>query len=447
MAAKSAGELGVWKWILLVVVVLAGSCGGGVFWAYSAGKFDKIKEWAQPGTKPTEVRLEPARKGDLVRTVSAPGAVESRTKVVISAQVSARIVALPKREGEAVKAGDLLVRLDDRDLRAALEAARADLKAEESRLEGVRANLANATAELGRRRELFDSKDISRAELDLAEAEFRRAQATVEAAMHGIDASRQRIIRAERDLDNTVITAPFDGTVTRVNAEVGELVLVGTLNNPASAIMEVHDLSTMLVRARVDESNIAPVQIGQKSKVYINSFPNRVFDGMVDRIKPQQMQDRDGTKYFESEVLLEVPSDVRLYAGMTANVDIEVQTLRDVLRVPSQAIVDRAVDDLPRAVVDGSPNVDRAKKFARVVYTVEDGKAKAVPVAVGASDLTTTVVLAGLEVEERIVVGPAKALIGLRDGQRVAEATEKPGERSGETGQAGVGDRGAGKGS
>ena len=139
------------------------------------------------------------------------------------------------------------------------------------------------------------------------------------------------------------------------------------------------------------------------------------------RIIPQMQLDRDGTKYFEVEVLINIPSGVALKTGMTANVDIQVQVLSDVIKVPSQAIVDRAIDELPKAVVDASPHLDRAKKLARVVYKLVDGKAVSAPVSVGASDLTTTVVLAGISTSDQLVVGPAKTLINLKDGTRLTK--------------------------
>jgi HlyD family secretion protein len=418
----------VWKWILVLAVLLMGSCVGGGWWLHSSGKLKELEQRFRPGAKPVEVKLETVNKGSLIRTVSAPGQIEPRTRVQVSAQVVAKIMELPFRENQAVKKGDLLVKLDARDLQAALDAVKASMRGEQARLEGAKATLANLTAELGRKRELYSTKDISKAELDQVEAEYLRAVSQVRSSEHQIEIAQANIIRAERDLENSTILSPLDGIVTRVNAEVGELVFVGTMNNAASVIMEVADLNAMLLKARVDESNIAPVEVGQKAKVFINAFPNRTFDGVVERVRPQRQQDRDGTAYFETEILVSIPAGVTLLSGLTANADIEVQTISDVVKVPSQAILDRAIDDLPREVVEQSPNVDRAKKFARVVFTLVDGKARSVPVAVGASDLTNTVILAGLDDNTEIITGPAKALMNLKDGQSLARMSETPAE-------------------
>ena len=411
----------MWKWLTGIGLVLLTGCAGGGYWLYSSGTYKQLEEKFNPASKALEVRLETPAKGELIRVVSAPGQVEARTKVQVSSQVSARIIKLPYKGGEHVKKGDLLVQLDDRDLKAALDAAAADKAAEMARLEGTRAQLSNLQVDLGRKRELFSTKDIPKSDLDTAETAVLQTQAAVAAAEHGIESAEARIVRARRDLENTTIIAEFDGTVTKVSAEAGELVMIGTLNNPSSVIMEVADLSNMIVRARVDESNIAPIELNQKSRVYINAFRNIDFDGQVQRIIPQMQLDRDGTKYFEVEVLINIPSGVALKTGMTANVDIQVQVLSDVIKVPSQAIVDRAIDELPKAVVDASPHLDRAKKLARVVYKLVDGKAVSAPVSVGASDLTTTVVLAGISTSDQLVVGPAKTLINLKDGTRLTK--------------------------
>jgi HlyD family secretion protein len=408
-----------------VSLVLVGGCLGTGSWAHSSGKFDELMKMVRPELKPTEVRLTRAVKGDLVRTVSAPGQIEPRTKIEVSAQVSARIIAMPFRENEVVKKGDVVVRLDARDLAALLDGARAQLKSEEARLEGARASFINAELELNRRKELLSTKDVSQAEVDGAQAEYLRAQSNLSMVQHGIEAAQADIRRAEKNLDNAVITSPVDGVIVVRNAEVGETVVVGTLNNPGSVIMEIADLSVMVLKARVDEANIAPVKEGQKARLYVNAYPDRTFTGTVELVGLKRQVDRDGTAYFETEILIDLPEGMLLRSGLTANADIEVETFREVIKVPSQAVLDRPLDELPRRVTDGNPNVDAAKKFARVVYVIEDGKAQPVPVVVGPSDLTHTVILGGLEDGREVITGPFKALVNLKQDQLVGEQTDK----------------------
>lgn len=416
----------MWKWFLAVFLILVAGCAGGAFWLKSSGQLSKLQEQFQPDFKSTAVRLEAVSRGNLVRTISAPGLTEPRTKVSISAQVSARIIGLPFRENEIVKMGDVVVRLDARDLVANLDSAKAQLKSEEARVEGSKASFANSSAELGRRRELFATKDISKSDLDAGEADYARAEANLRQAQFSIDIARANISRAEKDLDNAVISAPFDGVIVKLNAEVGELVVVGTLNNAGSVIMQIADLSAMLVKAKVDEANVALVQPEQISKVFFNAYGEQAFTAKVVRVQLQRLVDRDGTAYFETELLLDNPEGQKLFWGLTANCDIEVQTIRDVVRVPSQAVLDRPVDEIPKDIRDTNQFVDKNKKFARVVYKIVDGKAVTVPVSIGPSDLTHTVILGGIEPGEIIVTGPFKALVSLKHDQKIVDEATVP---------------------
>lgn len=369
----------------------------------------------------TEVRLAPVAAGTLTRTINAPGEIDARSRVEISAQVSARVVELPFQEGDALRSGDIVVRLDDRDLSAALDAARAQMLADEARLAGAQADLNEAQIDAARQEGLFETKDTSQATLDAARTRLQRAESTVAQIRHAIAISQARIRQAERDLDNTIIRSPIDGVVTVLSADVGELVVVGTLNNPGSVIMEIADLSQMLVTTRIDESNIALVEPGQPATVYVNAYPDAELPGEVTFVGLARKLWRDNSGYIEAEVLLSDPGARRLQTGLTANVDIRVATLADVLKVPSQAVVDRRIEELPGSVVDDSPLLDRTRTFARVVYVYDtaEGVAKVRPVDIGPSDLTDTVILGGLEGDEQVIVGPFKALRDLKDGMNV----------------------------
>ncbi len=423
------------KWLIgivvLVVLVLGGLALAGVMLRGGAGAATGTAEaggsgWARLANRqaaPTEVILREAVKGDLARTVAAPGSIEPRTNVAISAQVSARITALPFREGDAVQAGDVVVRLDARDLAAALASAEAQLRSEEARLDGARAGFIRAQTAFGRSRELFDTKDIAQAELDLAEAEYLSARSQLGMAEQGIEIAKAVIAQREKDLDNAIITSPIAGTITSLNTEVGETVIVGTTNNPGSIIMEIADLEVMLLKAQVDETNMAAVQPGQRARVYINAYPDYTFDGLVQRIGLKRQVAQDGVGYFDTEILLEPHDDApTLRSGLTANTEIEVERLFDVVKVPSQAVLDRRIDELPREVVDASPHADAARTFARVVFVMNDaGEARARPVRTGPSDLTETAIIAGLEAGERVVVGPFRVLVSLRHGQKLKD--------------------------
>lgn len=448
----------MWKWIVGTFVGIAIVCGGGGFLLTSSDGFQKL---VNPPEKAIEVRLETVVVRDLVRTVGAPGTVQPRRIVKLSAQVSARIEELPFEEGARVNAGDVVVRLDDEELQARLESAEANLKVQEARvaeaevqaesaraslrselasLEGARAAYDQASAEAGRVRELFDSKDRSQADLDRAEAAFQQEASRVAVAQAGVEIAEQNVKRAEagvlgaraavevaradiravrKDLENATIVSPIDGIITTLNSEVGELVVVGTMNNAASVIMEIADLSEMILEARVDEANVSDVRPGQSADVFINAYPGTVFRGEVRRVGKQRKTYTDQTRYFETEIVIEMAEGQTLPAGLTASCDIYVQTIPDAIQVPSQAVLSRRIADLPKDVIEGNDLVDQRKTFTYVVYTVREGRARPVPVDIGPSDLKNTILEAGLGEGDLVIAGPYKILEELKDGQLV----------------------------
>ena len=438
----------MWKWLGLVLLFILGLCAAAAIFASQSGVQAMLRGRIDPESKPATVRFGVAEVGRLQRAISAPGELEPKSKVEISAQVSARIVELPKRENTRVVKDDVLVKLDDRDLVALLDSARAQLASEQARLEGARAELATAESELSRAARLVQSGDVAKTEQERAQLAYDRAMSGLRQVEQAIESAKASIRRAEKDLDNTVIRSPIDGVVTVLNAEIGETVVVGTLNSPGSIIMEVADLGSMMVKARVDEGNIAPVQAGQRARVYINAYRDVEFAGTVEYVSLKRMQDRENTPYFEVRVVIDGVDGaghqvgqqggqqgkpgVELREGLAANVDVLVETFENVVRVPSQAVVDRSVDELPLAVTKDNPLIDVNKKFTRVVFLEEGGKAVARPVKTGVSDQTHTVIVDGLAAGQRVVVGPYKELLKLKhersledEATKVKEAKEK----------------------
>jgi HlyD family secretion protein len=217
--------------------------------------------------------------------------------------------------------------------------------------------------------------------------------------------------------------------VTRINAEVGEVVIYGTMNNPGTVILEVADLSTMLLVAQVDEADVGKLEVGQKAKVFVQTFPDDEFKGVVDTIAlTHRISPSTATKYFRTEILLE--GDVKkLFSGLTAHVDIETFKHEDILNVPSQAVLGRAIDDLPLDIRENCPEVDKEKTFTPVVYRYIDGKAVVTPVKIGPSNLTHTIILSGITEDDKIIVGPYKELEGLKHDMKIRDEREIEAEK------------------
>jgi HlyD family secretion protein len=208
---------------------------------------------------------------------------------------------------------------------------------------------------------------------------------------------------------------------------VGELVVTGTMDNAGTVILEVADLSQMLVNASIEEADIAKVKIGQKAKVRMQAYPDQVFDGVVRSVALAQTDEKDGTKDYKAEVLLNT-SGKRLPTGLSADVEISTQQHKNILKVPSQAVLGRPLDDLPPEIRK-SPEIDKTKTVAVVVFVVRDGKAVAVPVKIDASDISDTIIDSGLKGGEHVIVGPYTVLGSIANDQSVKEeaaSTTKP---------------------
>lgn len=416
--------------------------------------------------KPMTVRLEKAALGDLTEAVQATGEIEPKTKVSISARVAARIAKLPFKEGDNVTAGNattsasVLVVLDATDLQAALKSAQARYAGQQAQIKVAEAHiasqksqiivnqvqLADARRDLLREQQLRASNNVSLADLEQAQRKVDELTAQLEAATHSLegeqlgqtvlernlDAAEAEITRARNELSYATITTPIDGVVTRLNAKAGELVMTGTMNNAGTVILEVADLARMLVVAKLSENDIAYVKAGQKARVRMETYRGRVFDGVVDNIALVQTNDaqRGGPKYFRTEILLNTGGE-RIYSGISADVDIETSHHTGVVKVPSQAVLGRAYDDIPVKIREATKDLESTRTVVPVVYRVVDNKTVITPVKVGPSDATHTIIESGLTPKDTIVIGPYKILEGLANDKRVQDERETSATKTG----------------
>ena len=435
--------------IIIVVIVLL---------VVAAGIGAVVRAKIKGGKKPTIVRIESAQRGELIEFVSAPGEIEPKKKVEISAKISARIVELPYDEGDIVTCGDpnanppipasVLVRMDAKDMESRLASAEAgraaqvaNIEVEKARIESQRASLTGldislkqAQRDLDRQKGLFESNDIAQATFDQAKSTFDELNSRYEAnkytlksaelnlvvLQHNLEVADAGIAQATEALSHTTISSPIDGVVTRLDAEVGEMVIMGTMNNPGTVIMVVGDLSKMLIVAQINESDVGKLEIGQKAVVHINAFTDHEFTGVVDSIALSHDWSRTATKYYRTEILLDATEE-KLYSGLTAHVDVETRKHINVLKVPAQAVLGREVDSLPLEIRENSAEVDTSKTFATVVYRYIDGKAAVTPVKIGQSDLTHIVIQSGVTEEDKIIVGPYKVLESIKHDQVVQD--------------------------
>jgi HlyD family secretion protein len=381
------------------------------------------------GEKTYQVQAEKVEKSDITSVVTANGKIIPRTDVKISAYVPAKITKLPVEEGDMVKEGQLLVQLDATEYRAAVNQAKAQLAS-------AKASLEQARLVYNRQKELFEKKLTSEEQYDMAKTELDLAKARYQQAVASLD-------QAEYNFNKTTMTSPMEGIVTSLNAEVGEIVMIGTMNNPGTVIMTISDMSEIETEVEVDETDIAQVRIGQEAEIKIDAYPDTTFKGKVTEIghtaRISGLGTQDQVTNFLVKVMLldEVPN---IRPGMSASVDITTNYRADALNVPIQAVVMREekTDTLMAkeekeegalASVDSiskKPNKKDKKKKKEIegVFVVEEERAKFVKVNTGIADQQNIEIVSGINDDDMVVTGSYKILRTLKDGDKV-KVTEK----------------------
>lgn len=391
--------------------------------------------------KGQEVTSGYVERGDIISQVTATGRVEPKTEVNIQASVQANIVELPVKEGDTVKAGDLLLKLDQTRYTAAVRMAKATLASVKATMKQNEASMLEAELTYKRAEGMFAKGHWSEEQKISAKTAFEVAKARYESSQFQVEQYEASVTQAEDQLDKTILTSPMDGVITELNAEVGEIVLVGTMNNPGTVIMTVADLSVIQVEAEVDETDIANVRVGLKSDIRVDAFQDTTFRGIVTevgnaaRISGYSSQDQV-TNFLVKVQFVDAYRYVK--PGMTAEVDITTDEHFDVLHVPIQAVVIR--DRLPEEkVLSGGDSSGKSGAIAaetsseqtgesdepgedkeyQGVFVVDKGKAKFVQVETGIADQQNIEILTGLSDSLEIVIGPYKMLRKLDHGDLI----------------------------
>jgi HlyD family secretion protein len=422
-----------WIWIglggVLVVLLVAGNVA-----RQSAGKV-------------VPVQFARVRREDITARVRAPGKIEPRTQVKVSADVMGKIVQLPVKEGDRVKKGELMLQLDDTQYRSANSQAKAARASAEARVRETESSLKVAEASYARQKALFEQHLLSQAEWDQASTNYESARAAVATAHEEVSRSQAALEGASDNLSKCRFLAPFDGVVSALNVEAGEVVITGTMNNPGTQILVVSDLSRMLVRADVDETDVVDLRIGQKAKITVDALPDTSFAGTVTEIgntaKRTLTGGSEGQTNFEVKVVFD--QDVpQVRPGMTADVEIDTGTREKTLGVPIQAVVVRTQRELERAgkhqpraakraakadamVAAEDDTIGRKEKEITGMFVVRDGMAAFVPVRTGLASETEIEVFGDAKEGESVVAGPYKALRELKPNTKVKK--EAPGGR------------------
>jgi HlyD family secretion protein len=377
------------------------------------------------------VRVEGVESRDLVASVTASGQVIPHTKVDLSADITGRITRLAVKDGDYVREGQFLLQIDPQQYEAQVQRAEAALANARAGLAQSRANLLQAQRNFERQQEIAKTNAalVSAQEIEQLETQYEVNQALVTAAEENVKQSEASLKDSRWQLSRTTIYAPMTGRITRLNVEVGETAIMGTLNKDAATLLTISDMSVLETKVKVDETDVSRIAVGDSAVIQIDAFPDTTFLGRVVEISNSSVRGATASttdQAIDYEVtvrIIDPPADTRPDFSSTAK--IITDTRLQVLSIPIIALTVRENEALPatdRPPGAAAPAPEVGKRDVEGVFIVgEDNKVSFRPVRVGIAGEKYFEVLTGLESGERIVAGTYQAIRELKDGQLIRE--------------------------
>lgn len=414
------------------------------------------------GDKGVKVAIEEASLHTIRETVTASGKIYPETEVKISPEVSGEIIELTVQEGDSVRQGQLLVRINPNIYNSVVTQAQATVQETKARVANSREMVAQAKAQFdqaqanyNRNKKLYQDKVISALEFEQLESQFRSAQAAYEAAranvssvQYGVEGASATLSQARENLRRTVITAPTSGVISALNVKLGERV-VGTAQMAGTEMLTIANLGRIEVRVDVSETDIAKVKIGDSASVEADAYRNRKFTGVVSKISVsskasgvQQVSTDQVTNYTVhililpqsyADLIVAQAGNFPFKPGMSASVEILTKKAPNVLSVPVNAVTTRDYPDSIRKKMD---NLDDIRQ---VVFVYESASKKVVlrDVKTGLQDNQYIQITAGLKSGEQVVTAPYGAIartlkdktaVIVTDKDKLFEIDDKKGE-------------------
>jgi HlyD family secretion protein len=333
--------------------------------------------------------------------LNASGYVVAQRKAAVAPKTTGSLEWLGVEEGSRVRGGQIMARLENRDVTAARDQAAAGLSTARSTLEQARAELNDATLAYKREKELLAQGIVARSDFDAAEARYRKAKAGEAGAEAGIRAAQAALRGAETAIEYTLIRAPFDGVVLTKDADVGDIVTpIGAAANAKAAVVTIADMGSLQVEADVSEANLEKIRVGQPCEIQLDALPEARFPGVVHMIVPTA--DRSKATVLVKVRFLEL--DKRILPEMSAKV----------------AFLERPVKEderKPRIAVNSAAVVTRDGR--KVVFLVKGGKVAETEIRTGTPIGDMTEVLGGIKPGDKVAV---KSLEKLKDGSKITTA-------------------------
>lgn len=349
--------------------------------------------------KPIAVLISAVEAGEVQRTVTntRAGTLKACRRAKLSPSMGGQISNLPVREGDKVKTGQILFEIWNDDLQAQLALARSDLLATESRAKEACVVAEVAQRDAKRLLQLRKKGLASEESIDQAEGQAKAKNAACQAATTTIEVSRARVNVAQAALDRTRLIAPFDGTIAEVNGELGEFVTPSPIGIPTPPAVDLIDTTCLYVAAPIDEVDAPQIKAGMPAHISLDAFGKKYFEGKVRRVAPYVMDVEKQARTVDIEVDFVLDKDkANMLPGYSADVEVILDTRKDVLRIPTEALLEG---------------------HRVYVYDPGDKTISEVKVKVGISNWKFTEISEGLQADQQIVTSIDRE--GVSDGALV----------------------------
>ncbi len=389
--------------IAVLLVVLVGGKKAGLFGNTNKGK---------------EVEIAKITPIDIIETVAATGKIQPEVEVALSSEVSGEIIELPIKEGQQIKKGELLVKINPDLIQAAVSQSQAGLQNVRAQLAQAEASERNARSNYDRNKVLFEKGVISKSDWNRAVAEFEGAQANVKSAYYSVQSAAANVKQSKDNLSRTSIYAPMSGTVSRLAVELGERV-VGTAQMAGTEIVRVADLNNMEVEVDVNENDIVKVNVGNETIVEVDAYLKREFKGVVTEIanSAQSTLTADQVTNFKVKVRILPESYADLSEGkpenyspfrpgMTATVDIITEKKEKIIGIPISAVVIKTDTTCSKTKSTSSKIESASEEKYEVVFVKNGDKAKLKVITTGIQDDSNIEILSGLSENDEVITGP-----------------------------------------
>lgn len=383
-----------------------------------------------------KVLAEKAELRTITESITANGKIKPIVEVKISSDVSGEILDLLIEEGDEVKTGQILARIQPDIYERNYEKMEASLKSAEANLAQAKAQMQQKKLNYERNKKLWTEKTISESEFEQISSEYEVAQANYQAAEASLRNSRASLNEAKDNLNKTTIYAPMDGTISRLNVEKGERV-VGTAQFEGTEMMTLANLHQMEVLVDVNENDIIRVSYNDTCLIEVDAYLNQTFKGTVMQIANSaktQGASADQITNFEVRVLILPESYQHLIEenknniypfrpGMSATVDIQTNTRHKTLTVPIQSVTTRP-DSVATDSIKTNKDIDKEKRI-EVVFVVEEGKAIQKKVVPGIQNTKHIEILEGISEGDKIICGPYSAISRKLESGKAVQVVDK----------------------